>query len=141
MKRRVLLDTGPLVAILSSRDQHHAACVNALHQLPGPLLSCWPVITEAVWLLRSYPPAVQQLLRSCFSGKPGGFLELLPLAGAEAGAVANVMKEYHEIRPQLADAALVYLAHREGIDTIFTLDRRDFAVYRSPGKRAFRILP
>ncbi len=141
MKRRVLVDTGPLVAILSSGDQHHAACVKALHQLPGPLLSCWPVITEAVWLLRSHPPAVQQLLRSCFSEKPGGFLELLPLAGAEAGAIANMMEDYHAIRPQLADAALVYLAHREGIDTIFTLDRRDFAVYRSAGKRAFRILP
>ena len=141
MKRRVLVDTGPLVAILSSVDQHHAACVKALHQLPGPLFSCWPVITEAAWLLRSHPRAVQQLLRSCFSEKPGGFLELLPIAGAEAGAIAEVMKQYQDIRPQLADAALVYLAGREGIDTIFTLDRRDFAVYRSTRNRAFRILP
>ncbi len=141
MKRRVLVDTGPLVAILSSLDQHHAACVKALHQLPGPLLSCWPVITEAVWLLRSHPTAVQQLLRSCSSEKPSGFLELLPLSGAEAGAIADVMKAYQDIRPQLADAALVYLARREGIDTIFTLDRRDFSVYRSATKRAFRILP
>ena len=51
------------------------------------------------------------------------------------------MKQYEDIRPQLADAALVYLAGREGIDTIFTLDRRDFAVYRSTHNRAFRILP
>ena len=99
------------------------------------------MITEAVWLLRSHPRPVQQLLRSCFSEKPGGFLELLPLAGAEASAIADVMKEYEDIRPQLADAALVYLAGREGIDTIFTLDRRDFAVYRSTRNRAFRILP
>ena len=55
--------------------------------------------------------------------------------------VADVMKEYRDIRPQLADAALVYLAGREGIDTIFTLDRRDFGVYRSTHKRAFRIVP
>ena len=140
MRRRVLVDTGPLVAILSSVDQHHAACVKALHQLPGPLFSCWPVITEAVWLLRSHPRAVHQLLRSC-SGKPGSFLELLSLDGAEAGAIAEVMKEYEDIRPQLADAALVYLAKREGIDTIFTLDRRDFAVYRGGPKRGFRIVP
>ena len=141
MKRRVLVDTGPLVAILSGADQHHAACVKALHQLPGPLFSCWPVITEAAWLLRSHPRAVEQLLSSCSSGKPGGFLELLPLAGAEAGAVAEVMKQYQDIRPQLADAALVYLAGREQIDTIFTLDRRDFAVYRSLHHRAFRVVP
>jgi predicted nucleic acid-binding protein len=102
VKRRVLVDTGPLVAILSSVDEHHPACVKALQQLPGPLFSCWPVITEAVWLLRSHPPAIQQLLRSCFSEKPGGFLELLPLAGAEASALAEVMKRYQDIRPQLA---------------------------------------
>jgi uncharacterized protein len=141
MNRRVLVDTGPLVAILSRVDEHHGACVKALHQLPGPLLSCWPVITEAVWLLRSHPRAVRQLLRSCFSDKPSGFLELLPLAGSEANAIADVMEEYEDIRPQLADAALVYLAKREGIDTIFTLDRRDFVVYRAAGRRPFRIVP
>jgi predicted nucleic acid-binding protein len=139
--RRVLVDTGPLVAILSVVDEYHAACVHALHQLPGPLYSCWPVITEAVWLLRAYPRAVQQLLRSCFSEKPRGFVELLPLAGSEAAAIAEVMKQYEDMRPQLADAALVYLAGREGIETIFTLDRRDFSVYRLANKRGFRIVP
>ena len=135
--RRVLVDTGPLVAILSSADQHHETCVETLRHLPGPLFSCWPVITEAAWLLRAYPRAVQQLLRSMDSG----FLELLPLAGTEAKGLAEVMKTYQDIQPQLADAALVYLADREGIDTIFTLDRRDFSVYRSARKRPFRILP
>jgi uncharacterized protein len=135
--KRILVDTGPLVAILSSTDQHHEICVDTLRHLPGPLLSCWPVITEAAWLLRAYPKAVEQLLRSA----DGHFLELLPLAGAEAKALAEVMKTYADIQPQLADATLVYLAHREGIDTIFTLDRRDFSVYRSAGKRPFRILP
>jgi uncharacterized protein len=141
MKRRVLVDTGPLVAILSSAEQHHAACIQALRQLPGPLFSCWPVVTEAVWLLRSHPQAVQRLLRSCSSEKANGFLELLSLTGVEAGAIADVMKQYQDMRPQLADAALVYLARREGIDTIFTLDRRDFAVYRSADRRPFRIVP
>jgi predicted nucleic acid-binding protein len=36
---------------------------------------------------------------------------------------------------------LVYLAHRENIDMIFTLDRRDFSVYRSARKRPFHLLP
>lgn len=135
--RRVLVDTGPLVAILSSTDQYHATCVEALRHLPAPLFSCWPVITEAAWLLRAYPRSVQQLLRST----DNGFLELLPLAGSEAKGLAEVMKTYEDIQPQLADAALVYLAGRDGIDTIFTLDRRDFLVYRSARKRPFRIVP
>src|SRR5882672_7924410 len=105
MVRRVLVDTGPLVAILSRADQYHEACVEALRHMPSPLFSCWPVITEAVWLLRAYPSAVQQLLRSIGNG----FVELLPLAGLEAKAMAHVMKKYASIRPQMADAALVYL--------------------------------
>ena len=135
--RRVLVDTGPLVAILSRQDAHHEVCVEALREMPGPLLTCWPVITEAAWLLRRSPLAVQRLLGSM----DGGFLELLPLAGAEADAIASLMKRYESIRPQLADVTLVYLASRERIETIFTLDRRDFSIYRTGRKRSFRILP
>jgi len=135
--KRVLVDTGPLVAILSANDEHHRVCVDALHKLPGPLLSCWPVITEAAWLLRRYPRAIQRLL----SSMDGGFLELLPLAGTEAASIALLMKKYEDMRPQLADAALVYLAGRERIKTIFTLDRRDFTVYRGRRRHAFEIVP
>jgi predicted nucleic acid-binding protein len=135
--RRVLVDTGPLVAILSRADEHHARCVETLQNLPGPLFSCWPVITEAAWLLRAHPREVQQLLRSIHSG----FLELLQLTSLEAKAIAEIMNKYQSIRPQLADATLVYLAERDGIDTIFTLDQRDFLVYRSARKRPFRLLP
>lgn len=135
--RRILVDTGPIVAILSERDEYHYSCVEALRGMPVPLLTCWPVITEAAWLLRESPRVVDQLLKSL----GGGFLELLPLSGSEAEAIASVMKRYEQIRPQLADAALVYLAQREMIDTIFTLDQRDFSIYRSNRRRPFRILP
>jgi predicted nucleic acid-binding protein len=135
--RRVLVDTGPLVAVLSRADQHHEACVEVLRTLPAPLFSCWPVITEAVWLLRRYPGAIQQLLGSIEEG----LLGLLPLQGSEAKAIAEVMRRYRDIKPQLADAALVYLAERESIDTIFTRDRRNFSVYRTSRKRPFQILP
>jgi len=135
--RRVLADIGPLVAILSRRDQYHRACVEALREMPGPLFTCWPVITEAAWLLRRDPTAVAQLLHSLDTR----FLELLPLTTADAKPIAAILKKYRDIRIQLADAALVHLAARDGVDTIFTLDQRDFSVYRLPRGKAFRILP
>jgi predicted nucleic acid-binding protein len=135
--KRILVDTGPLVAIFSREDEYHDICVKALREMPSPLLSCWPVITEAAWLLRKYPGAVQKLLRSM----DGRFLDLVPLAAAESEAIAALMTRYEEIHPQLADAALVYLAVREKIETIFTLDRRDFSIYRSGRKNSFRIVP
>jgi hypothetical protein len=135
--RRVLADTGPIVAILSRRDQYHRTCLNALRDMPGPLFTCWPVITEAAWLLRRDGNAVQKLIASLDTG----FLELLPLTTADAKPIAAVLKKYCDIRIQLADAALIHLAARDGLDTIFTLDQRDFSVYRLPKGRAFRMIP
>ena len=138
--KRVLVDTGPIVAILNRRDQYHAACVGALHDMPGPLFTCWPVITEAAWLLGQdahTPKNLQSLMDSINSG----FLALLPLASEDAAPIGSILKKYQDIKPQLADAALVHLAARNGMDTVFTLDQRDFSVYRLPKGRTFRILP
>lgn len=135
--KRVLADTGPIVAILSRRDQHHKVCVEALREMPGPLFTCWPVITEAAWLLRRDANAIQQLLNSI----DAGLFEMLALTTADARPISAIMKKYRDIRIQLADAALVHLAARDGLDTVFTLDRRDFAVYRLPRGKALRVLP
>ena len=135
--KRVLADTGPIVAILSRRDQHHKVCVEALREMPGPLFTCWPVITEAAWLLRRDANAIQQLLNSI----DAGLFEILTLTSADARPISAIMKKYRDIRIQLADAALVHLAARDGVDTVFTLDRRDFSVYRLPRGKALRVLP
>jgi predicted nucleic acid-binding protein len=134
---RVLIDTGPLVAILDNQDTHHAACVQALAALEGPLYTCWPVITEAAWLLRHSPGAVRRLLDSINTP----FVELLSLEGPDVRPIAELLEKYQSMRPQLAGVSLVYLAGRERIETIFTLDRRDFSIYRTSRGRSFRILP
>jgi predicted nucleic acid-binding protein len=108
-----------------------------LRDLPGPLFTCWPVITEAAWLLRRDGNAVPQLLDSIDTG----FLELLPLARTDAKPIVSILKKYHDVRIQLADATLVHLAGRDGLDIIFTFDQRDFSVFRLPKGRAFRMIP
>ncbi len=77
------------------------------------------------------------LLRRVSEGIPA----MLPLASLEARPVADLLKKYESMRPQLADASLVHLAERESIDAICTLDRRDFSVYRSARNRRFRLIP
>ena len=134
---RVLLDTGPLVVIISERDQHHGICVEQLRKFTPPLLTCWPVITEAAWLLRNNPPAVQRML----AGFDVGLLELLPVDEEAAPWLSNFVTQYFNLGVQLADACLVYLAERERIDTVFTLDRRDFTVYRFRKNKSFTLIP
>ena len=137
MPTGVLVDTGPLVALLSRRDARHAACVEQLREIVPPLMTCWPVITEAAWLLRREPAAVQELL----GGFDTGLLRLGVLEKDALPHVADFLRRYRSVGAQLADAALVYLAEREGIETIFTLDRRDFSIYRKHDGRSFHLLP
>lgn len=138
MKRqRILIDTGPIVAILSENDQHHQRCVAELAGLRPPLYTCWPVLTEAQWLLRHDAQAVDGLFRAFQSG----LLTLLPLDEDAMPWLAAFLRRYPKIKPDLADATLVYLAEREGIPTVFTLDQRDFSVYRYNRNRHLRIIP
>lgn len=124
------------MAILSPSDEHHAACTQSLTTLAPPLLTCWPVLTEAAWLLRFDLNSVEKLLQSA-----GGLYRILPLNDDEGGAIAEILTQYRKLRPQLADAALVHLARREGIETLFTLDQRDFRVYRPKPNLSFNIIP
>ena len=134
---RVLVDTGPLVAILSPRDQFHETCTQALKEIAPPLYTCWPVLTEAAWLLRYDPDAVEKLLQSAALG----LYRILHLGETDGMAIAAILKKYRRLKPQLADAALVHLAARENIETVFTVDRRDFGIYRPSARRAFKIVP
>jgi predicted nucleic acid-binding protein len=137
MSERAVVDTGPLVAIVRDREEAHDRCVAALKTLRPPLLTCWPVLTEAAWLLRAEPGGMRALggLVRC------GAVALVELDGHALAWILDYMDRYASVGAQLADAALMLIAEREGIDTVFTLDRRDFSVYRTTGGRALAILP
>ncbi len=137
MAERILVDTGPIVAIFSKDDAHHDLCAETLESLTPPLLSCWPVLTEAAWLLRARPEVVEKL----FAALEGGLFALLPLVAGDIPGVASFLKRYRSAHLQLADAALAHLAEREGIRRIFTLDRRDFTIVRLKGNRRLRLIP
>ncbi len=137
IERGPLVDTGPLVALATKDDEHHEACVALFDTLPAPLLTCWPVLTEAAWLLRRRPAALAKL----FESFAAGMLDFLPLDADDLAAIAAIMHRYRDARLQLADAALVHLAEREGIRTVFTLDRRDFSIVRLKRNRALKLLP
>lgn len=134
---RVLVDTGPLVAVLSSEDAHHERCVETLKLILPPLLTSWAVLTEAAWLLRADSQAVSQL----YHGADEGLFQILEISQEELADIDRLFRRYRDLSPQLADLSLVHLAQREGLDLVFTLDRRDFSVFRRKGKRGFQLLP
>jgi predicted nucleic acid-binding protein len=47
----ILVDTGPIVAVINDRDDHHRECTYLLERLPGSLLIPATVATEVCLML------------------------------------------------------------------------------------------
>ena len=134
--RGVLVDAGPLVALLDRGDSKHMECVAALKRLHAPLVTVWPAFTEAMYLLRESWPAQKAL----WSRLETHALDLAPLEEADAPRLRELMEKYRDLPMDLADAALVRVAERESLTEIFTLDRKHFAIYRPGRRRRFSIV-
>ena len=134
--RGVLVDAGPLIAILDADDDYHERCVETLRQIREPMITVWPALTEATHLVASNE-ARDRLLEMVEQGA----LRVAPLDGRDIPRMRALMEKYGDRPMDLADAALVRVGERDGLDTVFTIDRTDFAVYRLHGSKRFRLLP
>ena len=90
-----------------------------------------------MYLVRRWPRAQAEVLSLVETGA----LRVLPLGREDLPRVRALMEKYRDLPMDLADAALVRVAERERIKTIFTIDRRDFSLYRPLGLGRFRIAP
>jgi hypothetical protein len=133
----VLVDTGPLVALLDRSDPDHVACQETLSSLSDSMVTVWPVITEAMYMLRAYWRAQQALWEMIEMGA----VEILPLGIDDVPRMKELMRKYRDLPMDLADAALVRAAERERLRRIFTLDRRDFQIYRPSRIGRFAVIP
>ena len=132
-----LIDTGAILALLDRSDRWHDACVDAFRQLRLPLLTSEAVLTEVFHLVgdsRSEMEAAWKFVRS-------GALVLGTIEDAELTHLPGLMSRYWDCPMDFADATLVYLAKRESLSVILTVDHEDFATYRIEGKRQFRVFP
>ena len=133
----ILVDAGPLVALIHADDRHHQQCREALASLREPMITVWPAFTEAMYLLGFSSDAQDALWQILDSDA----LRIGELYEEDYPRMRELMRKYHDLPMDLADAALVRLAERESIHRVFTIDRRDFQVYRPKGIRRFDILP
>ena len=93
---KILVDTGPIVTALRSRDQHHAPCSVPLRTLSAPLHICWPVLTEAARLLRLQPSRVRDFLNT-FDGNP---FEIVTLRSDDLPIINEFLAKYEDQRIQ-----------------------------------------
>jgi len=133
----VLVDAGPLVALIDRSDPHHRDCSKTLAGIADPLGTVWPVFTEAMYLLRSSA----QAQRALWDMLGVGGVQLIELGLDDSPRMRELMWKFRDLPMDLADAALVRVAERERIRRVFTIDRRDFGVYRLYRLGRFEILP
>ena len=135
MKRGVILDTGPLVALLDARDRHHEWAVAQWGEIEPPLLTCESVISEACFLLDQTR-----------AGSAAVFEMLLRNVIALSFRLDDHVKEVHELRAKysdvpmsVADASLVRMAEQFNRSAMLTLDT-DFKIYRKHGRRVIPLI-
>lgn len=133
----VLVDAGPLIALIDRSDPHHAACVAVVRTVRDPLVSTWPAVTEAMYLL-AFSWRAQEALWELVGSEALG---IAPLDQTDAPRLRELMHKYRDLPMDLADASLVRVAERERLRRVFTLDRRHFRVYRPLRLGRFVMLP
>jgi predicted nucleic acid-binding protein len=132
-----VIDAGAILALLDSETPGHARCAQAFREARLPLLTSGAVLAEVFRIVGSDRRRVEAawgFLRS-------GAVVLGAIADAELAEVQGLMARYENVPMDFVDATLVYLARRESLGTVVTLDGGDFESYFVSGKRKFTVLP
>ena len=135
MRQEVLLDTGPLVAFLNSRDADHDWVTSQWRQARPPFLTSESVLTEATYVLGGH------------GGNPDSPLALVERnvirvdfsLSDNLGPVRRLMKKYRSTPMSLADASLVRMSELHSDSSVFTLDA-DFKIYRRHGRQVIPLI-
>jgi predicted nucleic acid-binding protein len=132
----ILLDTGPLVALLSKDDSDHTRAEKLFSECSPPFRCCEAVVAEACYLMRKVhaagPAEVIALGRK-------GVYEISISLGQHWTNVEALLRKYSNRPISLADACLIRCAeiHREG--RILTFDS-DFDIYRWARNKKFQLI-
>ena len=132
----ILLDTGPLVALLSKNDANHARARRMFAECVPPFRCCEAVVAEACFLMRKIhgagPAEVVAL------GRRGVYDVAISLEGHWT-SIEAILRKYSNRPISLADACLIRCAEIHQEPRIFTFDS-DFSVYRWARNRKFELL-
>ncbi len=119
----LLVDTGPLLALVNRRDRHYEWVRTLLAGYTGRLFTCEAVLSEA-WFLAQSRLAPPTTLLDLLDRLP---LEVVP---AWPPRVLALLRKYADRPMDVADACLVALAEEKEGRVVLTIDREDFSLYR-----------
>lgn len=138
----IIVDSGYWLGLLDKRDDYHPVCTAFLKQCREPLITTYPVLTEALHLLmrREAVHLGLELLALLSKLQKQGHFSLFSMNDAHLPHLEKMMIQYADLPMDLADASLVLLAETLGHGRIVSTDRRDFHTYRWKNHHPFHNL-
>ena len=135
----IVVDSGILVAVADADDAHHVTCTGLLDERGHEFVVPAPVVIEVSWILGRHVSA--EVESAFLSSVAEGELIVEDIEDVDYGRMAALVKTYGDLRLGAVDAAVVAVAERLGIDTVATIDRRDFTVVRPRHVSHFQLVP
>ncbi|MGB2711637.1 MAG: PIN domain-containing protein [Conexibacter sp.] len=133
----LIVDTGPLVALLDATDPDHERCAALLRETSEPRIVPVCVLVEVEYLLRPWPQALAALLRDFDTGA----FELLDLPARWLQRSGELIERYRDLPLGLVDATVIAATEMLGETKVATLDHRHFTVVRPPHTHVLELLP
>jgi hypothetical protein len=135
----LVLDTGPILAILDADDPAHSRCVEMLEEFHEPLIVVAAALVEVdYWIRKRLQPEVWSVFIADIA--EGAYrLEQLSIEGMKR--VAELQAEYRDMDLGMVDAAVMVTCEKLGEKKVATLDRRHFGAVRPRHADHFEILP
>lgn len=133
--KKILLDSGPLIALFDSSDKYHSDSVNFIKTNKFPLVTTIASVTETLHLLDFNRNAQIDFIEWVHRGA----VEIQNIENSDFGRLKELTEKYRDLPMDFADSCLVYLAEKLDLNTIATIDR-DFSIYRIKGRRKFKII-
>ncbi|MEH1898481.1 MAG: PIN domain-containing protein [Nostoc sp.] len=131
-------DTGFVVALLNRSDTMHSVVTTVYIQQKQILLP-QTVLAELAYLV-GHNAGVATVV-AFLQGLSASRFSLVALTDQDIIRVAEILDEYADSRIDFVDASVMAIAERYGIKKVFTLDQRDFRLYRPQHCDSFEILP
>jgi uncharacterized protein len=133
VQRKVVIDSGPLIALFDRDDRYHHRAMEFIKGFNGELVSNYAVVTETTHLLDFNFGVQMDFLEWILDGG----ISVMDIVPDDMRRAIEVMRKYSDLPGDFADATLIALCERLKIREIASVDK-DFTVYRLKDRQGFK---
>jgi uncharacterized protein len=135
----LVLDTGPVLALLDAADPEHDGCAKLIRDISEPLVVVAPTLVEIdYWIRKRLEPQAWSVFVEDIAL---GAYRLEHVGPEDLVRIAQLEKTYSTLDLGMVDAAVIAVCERLREEKVATLDRRHFGVVKPRHCKRLRILP